>query len=46
MKALGKKPAGLRLERMQGSKLWAGESFRNIHPIQPACVTPPRRASR
>jgi len=35
MKSLGKKPAGLRLERMQGSKLWAGESFRNIHPIQP-----------
>ena len=35
MKSLGKKPDGLRLERMKASALWAGESFRNIHPIQP-----------
>jgi L-ascorbate metabolism protein UlaG (beta-lactamase superfamily) len=35
MKSLGKKSAGLRLERMKGSKLWAGGAFRNVHPIQP-----------
>ena len=35
MKSLGKKPDGLRLERMKDSLLWAGEAFRNIHPIQP-----------
>ncbi len=35
MKSLGKRAVGLRLERMQASKLWAGESFRNVHPIQP-----------
>jgi L-ascorbate metabolism protein UlaG (beta-lactamase superfamily) len=40
MKSLGKRAAGLRLERMQGSKLWAGESFRNIHPIQPGLRDP------
>ena len=40
MKSLGKKPEGLRLERMKGSKLWAGEAFRNIHPIQPGLRDP------
>jgi L-ascorbate metabolism protein UlaG (beta-lactamase superfamily) len=40
VKSLGKKPAGLRLERMQGSKLWAGEAFKNIHPIQPGLRDP------
>jgi len=35
MKSLGKKPAGLRLERMKASPLWSGESFRNQHPIAP-----------
>ena len=33
MKALGGKPQGLRLERMQSSPLWAGDGFRNVHPI-------------
>jgi L-ascorbate metabolism protein UlaG (beta-lactamase superfamily) len=33
MKALGGKPHGLRLERMQSSPLWAGEGFRNVHPV-------------
>jgi len=35
MKSLGKKPDGERLERIQGSKLWAGDAFRNLHPIAP-----------
>ena len=33
MKAFGKKPDGSRLERMKASPLWAGNAFRNIHPI-------------
>ena len=40
MKSLGRKPAGLRLERMQASKLWAGEAFRNLHPIRPGLRDP------
>ena len=39
MKSLGKKPDGARLERIQASPRWCGESFRNIHPIPPACAT-------
>jgi L-ascorbate metabolism protein UlaG (beta-lactamase superfamily) len=35
MKSLGKKPQGLRLERIRSSRLWTGESFRNLHPILP-----------
>jgi L-ascorbate metabolism protein UlaG (beta-lactamase superfamily) len=35
MKSFGKKPDGLRLERMKASPLWAGESFRNVHPVLP-----------
>jgi L-ascorbate metabolism protein UlaG (beta-lactamase superfamily) len=35
MKSLGKKPEGLRLERMKASPLWTGETFGNIHPILP-----------
>ena len=35
MKSLGKRAAGLRLERMKASLLWAGEAFRNIHPVTP-----------
>ncbi len=35
MKSLGKKPDGKRLERMKASKLWAGDAFRNLHPIAP-----------
>jgi L-ascorbate metabolism protein UlaG (beta-lactamase superfamily) len=33
MKSLGKKPAGARLERIQASPRWAGDRFRNVHPI-------------
>ena len=35
MKSLGRKPYGLRLERMRSSPLWAGDGFRNIHPVLP-----------
>lgn len=35
MKSLGKRATGARLERMQASPLWAGESFRNVHPVLP-----------
>ena len=35
MKAFGRKPSGLRLDRMRASPLWNGEMFRNIHPILP-----------
>lgn len=35
MKSLGIKPNGLRLERISASPLWAGERFRNLHPITP-----------
>jgi L-ascorbate metabolism protein UlaG (beta-lactamase superfamily) len=33
MKSLGQRADGLRLERMKSSRLWAGEGFRNIHPV-------------
>ena len=35
MKSLGAKSQGLRLERMQASPRWAGEGFRNVHPVLP-----------
>ena len=35
MKSMGMRAAGLRLERMKSSLLWAGEGFRNIHPVLP-----------
>jgi L-ascorbate metabolism protein UlaG (beta-lactamase superfamily) len=35
MKSLGKRPQGARLERMRTSPLWAGDQFRNVHPIIP-----------
>ena len=34
MKAFGKRAQGLRLERIQASPRWAGEAFRNLHPIR------------
>jgi L-ascorbate metabolism protein UlaG (beta-lactamase superfamily) len=33
MKSFGKKPQGARLERIKASPLWAGDRFRNRHPI-------------
>ena len=35
MKSLGGKSKGARLERIKDSPLWAGERFRNVHPILP-----------
>lgn len=35
MISLGKRAQGLRLERIQDSPLWAGDGFRNVHPIAP-----------
>src|SRR5262249_32506330 len=35
MKALGKKPDGVRLERIRSSPRWYGDGFRNVHPILP-----------
>ena len=40
MKSLGRKPHGARLERLKASALWAGERFRNIHPILPGLRDP------
>jgi L-ascorbate metabolism protein UlaG (beta-lactamase superfamily) len=35
VKSLGKRAQGARLERMQASPRWAGDRFRNLHPIAP-----------
>ena len=40
MKSFGKRAAGLRLERMKASPLWAGEGFRNLHPVLPELRDP------
>ena len=40
MKSLGSRPAGLRLERIRSSRLWGGESFRNLHPIAAGLLDP------
>ena len=40
MKSLGRKPDGLRLERVKASPLWAGEGFRNLHPVLPGLRDP------
>ena len=35
MKSLGSRPSGKRLERIEASPRWAGEAFRNLHPMLP-----------
>ena len=40
MKSLGRKPQGARLERIKASPRWAGERFRNVHPIAPGLRDP------
>ena len=40
MKSLGRKPEGTRLERIKTSPLWAGERFRNVHPVIPGLRDP------
>ena len=43
MRSLGQKADGLRLERMRSSPMWAGEAFRNIHPLLPDLRDPEAR---
>jgi L-ascorbate metabolism protein UlaG (beta-lactamase superfamily) len=49
MKSLGKRAAGLRLERMRASPQYrqteSGEGFHNVHPIQPGLRDPSERPS-
>jgi L-ascorbate metabolism protein UlaG (beta-lactamase superfamily) len=40
MRSLGGKSQGARLERIKASLLWAGERFRNVHPILPGLRDP------
>ena len=40
MKSFGARSRGLRLERMAASPRWAGEGFRNVHPIPPSLRDP------
>jgi L-ascorbate metabolism protein UlaG (beta-lactamase superfamily) len=40
MKSLGKKSEGARLERIEASPRWAGQRFRNVHPIIPGLRDP------
>ena len=40
MKSFGAMPQGARLERMRASPRWAGERFRNLHPILPGLRDP------
>jgi L-ascorbate metabolism protein UlaG (beta-lactamase superfamily) len=40
MKSLGKKPEGARLDRIKASPRWAGDRFRNLHPITPGLRDP------
>ena len=43
MKSLGSWAAGARLERMKASPLWAGDRFRNVHPVLPGLRDPQAR---
>ena len=40
MKSMGSRAQGLRLERMRASRMWAGQGFRNIHPVSPGLRDP------
>lgn len=40
MRSLGKRPDGLRQERIAASPLWNGDSFRNMHPLLSRLVKP------
>jgi L-ascorbate metabolism protein UlaG (beta-lactamase superfamily) len=40
MKSLGRRADGGRLERMKASPRWAGEGFRNLHPVLPGLRDP------
>ena len=40
MNSFGKRAQGIRLERMMASPRWAGEGFRNVHPVAPGLRDP------
>jgi L-ascorbate metabolism protein UlaG (beta-lactamase superfamily) len=40
VKSLGKRAQGARLERIRTSSRWAGDQFRNLHPILPGLRDP------
>src|SRR3989442_2933055 len=40
MKSFGGTPRGARLERIKASPRWAGERFRNVHPVMPGLCDP------
>jgi len=40
MKSFGANPRGARLERIKASPRWAGERFRNVHPVMPGLRDP------
>jgi L-ascorbate metabolism protein UlaG (beta-lactamase superfamily) len=40
MKSLGRRPEGARLERLRASPRWAGDGFRNVHPVLPGLRDP------
>ncbi len=40
IKSLGRRPDGLRQERIEASPLWGGTSFRNMHPLLSRLVKP------
>ena len=40
MNSFGKRAQGARLERMMASPRWAGEGFRNVHPVAPGLRDP------
>ena len=40
MKSFGANPRGARLERIRASPRWAGERFRNVHPVMPGLRDP------
>jgi L-ascorbate metabolism protein UlaG (beta-lactamase superfamily) len=40
MRSLGARPHGARLERIKASLRWAGEQFRNVHPVLPGLRDP------
>jgi L-ascorbate metabolism protein UlaG (beta-lactamase superfamily) len=40
LKSFGRNPKGARLERIKASPRWAGEQFRNLHPVMPGLRDP------
>jgi hypothetical protein len=40
VRSFGGTPQGARLERIKASPRWAGERFRNLHPVMPGLRDP------